>query len=419
MQVAFTALAVAGSAWFSSSCDTESAGLRSDVARQRDQLDNLGRSFALLHDAVAPLLKTSSSLAPDQGRQLQAASPTTARLRLHPDATLTGGPGMLEVNVTDGGVGINGPPSNGVALHSHGYTRIGPSTGNSRINLEPITTGDGFMRFAFHDLRFYDWDKGSDFVYFNDGGIGAGGPADTGHTLHSYGYTRIGPSTGNSRINLEPITTGDGFMRFAFHDLRFYDWDSGGDFVTFNNGNVVITGYVRAASFPTSSDARLKHILGEYSPGLDSISRLRPKVYRYRPGNARNLSTAEAHVGFVAQDVVEAGFGEHAASIDADGYYNLHSYAITAALVNAVHELKADRDAQADRLVAQHAETEKLCVQVERQRAELEQQRSEMEHQRSEIEHQRSEMEHQRSEMAQQRKAIEQLLARIETLENK
>ena len=63
-------------------------------------------------------------------------------------------------------------------------------------------------------------------------GIGTTGPNDI---LDVYGSARFGTSGNVVRFEAQ-----SGFNRFAFNELRFYDWDGGGDMVTFSNGNVGI-----------------------------------------------------------------------------------------------------------------------------------------------------------------------------------
>jgi hypothetical protein len=69
-------------------------------------------------------------------------------------------------------------------------------------------------------------------------GIGTTTPAyklDVAGTTRSQGWAMIG--TGADRLGLELQGS---FHRMAFNELRFYDWDWGGDMVTFNQGNVGI-----------------------------------------------------------------------------------------------------------------------------------------------------------------------------------
>ncbi len=95
-------------------------------------------------------------------------------------------------------------------------------------------------------------------------------------------------------------------------------------------------------SWATSSDLRLKTVLGGYEKGLDEIAALNAVRFVYNEGNPRELLSDVEQVGFVAQDVQEI-FPE-AVSEAEDGYLDFNIHAINIALVNAVKELKAEND---------------------------------------------------------------------------
>ncbi|GIW68838.1 MAG: hypothetical protein KatS3mg100_332 [Candidatus Parcubacteria bacterium] len=70
-------------------------------------------------------------------------------------------------------------------------------------------------------------------------GIGTTAPGyklDVAGTFRATGWGLFGSSAGG-RLSIEDQST---FHRLAFNELRFYDWDTGGDMVTFNNGNIGI-----------------------------------------------------------------------------------------------------------------------------------------------------------------------------------
>lgn len=56
---------------------------------------------------------------------------------------------------------------------------------------------------------------------------------DVNGTFRASGWSMFG--TGNDRLSLELQGS---FHRMAFNELRFYDWNAGGDMVTLNNGNM-------------------------------------------------------------------------------------------------------------------------------------------------------------------------------------
>jgi hypothetical protein len=95
-------------------------------------------------------------------------------------------------------------------------------------------------------------------------------------------------------------------------------------------------------SWATSSDLRLKTVLGDYQKGLKEITALQPVRFRYLENNPRELSADIEQVGFVAQEVQKI-FPE-AVSEAEDGYLDFNIHAINIALVNAVKELKAENE---------------------------------------------------------------------------
>ena len=93
-------------------------------------------------------------------------------------------------------------------------------------------------------------------------------------------------------------------------------------------------------AWATSSDIRLKTLLGPYEKGLNDIIALRAVRFVYNENNLRQMNAGIEQVGFVAQDVQKI-FPE-AVSEAVDGYLDLNIHAINIALVNAIQELKAE-----------------------------------------------------------------------------
>lgn len=118
-------------------------------------------------------------------------------------------------------------------------------------------------------------------------------------------------------------------------------------------------------SWATSSDLRLKTVLGGYDKGLEAITALKAVRFVYNAGNPRQLVAGMEQVGFVAQEVQKV-FPEAVTQAE-DGYLDFNIHAINVALVNAVSELKAEND----RLKAQNATLaegqEMVKSQLERQ----------------------------------------------------
>jgi trimeric autotransporter adhesin len=83
-------------------------------------------------------------------------------------------------------------------------------------------------------------------------------------------------------------------------------------------------------SWASSSDLRLKTVLGDYEKGLNEITALQPVRFRYLENNPRELSSDIEQVGFVAQEVQKI-FPE-AVSEAEDGYLDFNIHSINVAL---------------------------------------------------------------------------------------
>jgi len=135
------------------------------------------------------------------------------------------------------------------------------------------------------------------------------------------------------------------------------------------SGSATFTGSVRATSFPTTSDARLKEVLNDYDAGVASLSKVQPKVYRYREGNARNHSTTETHVGFIAQELLAAGLAHAVHQSEPDGYYSVDPQPLLATAINAINEQQAMIHEQGTKIDTQQAELEEQRSVLQAQHA--------------------------------------------------
>ncbi len=125
-------------------------------------------------------------------------------------------------------------------------------------------------------------------------------------------------------------------------------------------------GKAGGGSWSTSSDIRLKNILGNYSKGLNEISALQPIVFTYKEGNYRNLPSDQEQVGFVAQEVQKV-FPE-AVNEGKDGYLDFNIHSINVAMVNAIKELKAENN----RLKAENEQQQSKIETIESRLSKLE-----------------------------------------------
>jgi hypothetical protein len=98
----------------------------------------------------------------------------------------------------------------------------------------------------------------------------------------------------------------------------------------------------------SSSDERLKNVEKDYDRGLNSIMAIQPKYYRWNEKS--NMHDDALIAGFIAQNVQKVI--PEAVREGKNGYLTFSDTPVTAALVNAVKELKAENDALKKRLEA-------------------------------------------------------------------
>jgi hypothetical protein len=104
-----------------------------------------------------------------------------------------------------------------------------------------------------------------------------------------------------------------------------------------------------SGSLSAASDSRLKkEVFGTKLPGLKEVMKLEPKAYKWLDDIKKRGEKAAIEVGFFADQV--APIIPSAAPKGNDGYYGFYDRSVTAALVNAVKELKAENDELKKRL---------------------------------------------------------------------
>jgi trimeric autotransporter adhesin len=108
-------------------------------------------------------------------------------------------------------------------------------------------------------------------------------------------------------------------------------------------------------SWSNASDIRLKNVDGPYTSGLDQIMRLRPIRFHYKSGNARQMPDNTEEIGFVAQEVKE--ILPECVTVGGDGYLDFNIHAINIAMVNAIRQLKEQKDEEIRSLRREKDET--------------------------------------------------------------
>jgi len=126
-------------------------------------------------------------------------------------------------------------------------------------------------------------------------------------------------------------------------------WETSGTFIAFNSGflesNTSDTRKPGGGSWTSSSDARLKENVVNYTQGLSAITALRPVRYNYNDVTKLGVDTNhKTFTGLIAQEVEQTSLADMVA-VGADNYLNLDPSELTFTLVNAVKELSAQVDA--------------------------------------------------------------------------
>ena len=167
----------------------------------------------------------------------------------------------------------------------------------------------------------------------------------TSSTNPTYGY--VGATNGAVELNAQSsssiVLSTNGTNRLSINssgDVTITDLAGTGSRAV----NASATGLLSAAS-----DASLKEeVIGAHIAGLAEILQIYPKMYRWKDDIANRGNEAAVELGFIANDV--APIIPSAAPLGNDGLYGFYDRSITAALVKAVQELKAENDSLKSRI---------------------------------------------------------------------
>ena len=136
-----------------------------------------------------------------------------------------------------------------------------------------------------------------------------------------------------------------------------------------------VAGAAHASSFPTSSDARLKTNISQLTEVLEKIEKIRGVSFDWNEVyESLGRSTGHREIGVVAQEV-EAVFPELVTTWGEQGYRAVDYGRLSAALVEAVKELRAEKDAQLEWLKSQNVVS---LEQIRQQREQIAQQQSQI-----------------------------------------
>ena len=115
-------------------------------------------------------------------------------------------------------------------------------------------------------------------------------------------------------------------------------------------------------SWSTYSDARLKQVETEFTPGLAALEKIHPMHYHYKAGNALNLPAQPEFVGVVAQQLQAAV--PDAVQTNSASYLTVNNDPVLLTTVNAVKELNQKLEAENTDLNHRLSELESLVKRL-------------------------------------------------------
>ncbi len=126
-----------------------------------------------------------------------------------------------------------------------------------------------------------------------------------------------------------------------------------------------VAGSAHASSFPTSSDARLKTNVTQLTDVLEKLEKVRGVSFDWNElYESLGRSTGHREIGVIAQEV-EAVFPELVTAWDDEDYMAVDYGRLTGVLIEAVKELRAEKDAEIAALKQQNADLEGRVATLE------------------------------------------------------
>ena len=168
--------------------------------------------------------------------------------------------------------------------------------------------------------------------------------------INANGWVRVG--SGSGTLHLENQST---FHRIAFHELRFYDWNAGGDNMTINNGVVNINGDVYADAFIYNSDETLKQNIKTITDPLELVTSLRGVTFDWKEDGSSSY-------GFIAQELEEVL--PELVKTSGDGTKAVEYGNIISILVEAIKEQQEQMDEQQAQIDKQQTQIDALTDQL-------------------------------------------------------
>ncbi|MFH0975654.1 MAG: tail fiber domain-containing protein [Spirochaetota bacterium] len=190
-------------------------------------------------------------------------------------------------------------------------------------------------------------------------------------TLRTYGSGVLWLSKRDSQsgggIIWEGADTYQGWTQEVVQNcLRFFSHDNtnADNFIIYSNGNVRTKGVHTSQSYACSSDVRYKKDVSTYSNALEKVLGLRGVSYFWKTDEYKDKNfSKDKQLGFIAQEVEKVI--PELVYTDDKGFKTMSYDRLTAVLVEAVKELKAQSDAKISVLSKENAELKQRLAKLD------------------------------------------------------
>jgi len=233
-----------------------------------------------------------------------------------------------------------------------GQLRVSGSTNNNyELMLGYDTTDDfGFITTAKYNTGWRN------LALNPDGGNVGIGTTSPGYKLDINGTAGIASTNGlyfATQLAYPPYIKGD-WVDNNSTGLEFHSFvatvDTTAIDISNTSGSVTIGVdlYTHDGGVHSSSDINLKDVTGNYTRGLAEILNLNPIDFHYKVDNELGLDSTKQSVGLSAQEVQV--LIPEAVAVGDKGYLTLTQGPIFYAIINAIKELNAEKDAEINEL---------------------------------------------------------------------